>query len=131
MSLKKITVVLLSVLLALSCFAGCEKNNYIKVIDEESFLNGYSVSDNVEFNCSITVKNTSDKDVEFTLSAQADESDVNSGLLKSAEMTDKSGTVYKLGSGEEKTFDVVFTGENNGGKEKQNRLIPKITIKLK
>ncbi|MBR4256220.1 MAG: hypothetical protein IKQ18_03575, partial [Clostridia bacterium] len=81
MSLKKITVVLLSVLLALSCFAGCEKNNYIKVIDEESFLNGYSVSDNVEFNCSITVKNTSDKDVEFTLSAQADESDVNSGLL--------------------------------------------------
>lgn len=131
MNLKRITIILLSVLLAFSCFTGCVKKNYVSVIDSESSLLGFSVTDKVEFSCSVTVLNTSDKEVEFTLTATADDEDVSSGLLKSAAMTDKSDTVYKLGSGEKKTFDVVFTGENNGGKEKQNRLIPKITIKLK
>ena len=108
-----------------------EINNPVKIVDSESSLLGFSVTDKVEFLCSVTVMNTSDKEVEFTLCAQADEADVNSGLLKSKTMTDMSGTVYKLAGGEKKTFEVVFTGENNGGTEKQNRLLPKITLNMK
>ncbi len=131
MKYNRILIVFLSAMLVLVSFSGCIKNIPVKIVDGESSLLGFSVTDKVEFLCSVTVMNTSDKEVEFTLCAQADEADVNSGLLKSKTMTDMSGTVYKLAGGEKKTFEVVFTGENNGGTEKQNRLLPKITLNMK
>ena len=107
-------------------------NVAVRIIDSESFLHDFTVvDDKVEYKCSVTVMNTTDKEVQFTLSARADDSDVVSGLLKTTALTDSSGTVYKLGSGEKKTFDVVFTGEGMGGKEKFNRLPPKIMLNIK
>jgi len=131
MKYNRILIVFLSAMLVLVSLSGCIKSIPVKIVDGESSLLGFSVTDKVEFLCSVTVMNTSDKEVEFTLCAQADEADVNSGLLKSKTMTDMSGTVYKLAGGEKKTFEVVFTGENNGGTEKQNRLLPQITLDIK
>jgi hypothetical protein len=99
----------------------------VSLIQEDSYFNDFSVSDNmVHMECYLTINNSTKKEVSVKINASSDE-DVAGGLLKSANMNGFDETLssdtFVLSSGEN-SITVIFIGKFGGKKQKQNRLLP-------
>ena len=104
--------------------------NPVNIVLDESHFSEFKIEDGkVLFICSITAENRTDRVTAFSVSAEADPADVDSGLLKAREMTDKESKAYYLQPNEKKTFEIVFIGENNGGTVKNDKLLPLLIVK--
>ena len=104
--------------------------NPVNIVFDESYFSEFKIEGGkVLFICSITAENMTNRVTAFSISATADQADVDSGLLKEREMVDKDSKAYYLQPNEKKTFEVVFVGENNKGTVKSDKLLPLLIVK--
>lgn len=121
-------------------------SNNITIIEEESFLSGFTVIDNMVYVfCKYTVENFSNEDVCFELIANMP-NDLKNGLLTQSQLiaygvekeqfneinedSNKAvpiiidGPVFNLNAHKTQEYYVVYISKYGGVEEKQDRLLP-------
>lgn len=120
-----VVAAVITVMLLCSCQSGTQ--NGLKLIEEKSRLDDYSVISNaVYMDCFLTIENKGEEDMTVKISASSPE-DVSGGLLKCADMCGLDeklvSDTFVLSSGEN-SIVVVFEGEFGGTEQKKDRLLP-------
>jgi hypothetical protein len=120
----------------ISCFIaftlnGCGAKKAVEIVYEDSYFSDFYVEDEkVYIECALSVNNATgaEQAVEFVADCS---DDVKGGLLKYAELhsysADHETVKFHIPTGETR-IEVIFIGEFAGNAQKQNRLLPNITV---
>lgn len=140
--MKKIVVIVLVVIIVacaavigFSAFGDSKKGN-VEIVEDKSYLSDFVVQDGeTKINCVLTFKNTSDKDISFSVKAHFTD-DFESGLVSDEYVIgiceDTGDDVITIKAGETIEYKAIaFTSKNNGCENKNDRLLPELTIEEK
>lgn len=115
---------------------GKTQNEKIEIVVDKSYLSDFVVQDGeTKINCVLTFKNTSDKDITFSVKAHFTD-DYESGLVSDEYVIgicdDTDEDVITIKAGETIEYKgISFSSKNNGCENKNDRLLPELTIEEK
>lgn len=128
--MKKLSIVLLIIMLFSSCSAEKTENAILIIKDQSFFSDFHTKSDKVYIDCELTVNNATEKQQIVQFVADMTD-DVKIGLLKNAKVTayaeDYYTSKFTLVKGLQR-IRVTFIGDYAGVKQKSSRNLPKIEI---
>ncbi|WP_022758729.1 hypothetical protein [Butyrivibrio fibrisolvens] len=140
--MKKIVVIVLAVIIVafaavigFLAFGDYEQGN-VEIVEANSYLSDFVVQDGeTKINCVLTFKNTSDKDITFSVKAHFTD-DYESGLVSDEYVIgicdDTDEDVITIKAGETIEYKgISFSSKNNGCENKNERLLPELTIEEK
>ena len=137
--MKKIIIIVLAVAIVICAsvigflsFGNLQKGS-VEIVEDKSYLSDFVVQDGeTKIDCVLTFKNTSDKDITFSVKAHFTD-DFESGLVSDeyvigiSEDTGEAFITIKAGETIEYK-GVVFCSKNNGCESKNDRLLPDLII---
>jgi hypothetical protein len=127
---------LISGIILISCvivfiFCGCRAKKTVEIVYADSYFSEFHVADEkVYIVCSLFINNLTRNEQTIEFIADCSD-DVEGGLLKYAELhgydEDYETVKFYFPTGQTR-IEVTFIGEFAGNAQKQNRLLPDITI---